>query len=99
MPIMSLSIYRTIQLLDEKKEVKFDCDYKIANTGIGSYELWGSKQFDAGYQHAILEKAKWNESFFTPEENQIITDWVAKNKISIEEEVYDKHIEYANDTD
>jgi hypothetical protein len=89
---MSLSI--SLKLFDEEeKEVEFYCDYEIANTGIGSYELWGSKQFDSGYDHAILGKAKWDESLFSGLENQIIANWVAKNKVSIEEEVYKMHIE------
>jgi hypothetical protein len=91
---MSLSISRTIELLDEEeKEVEFDCDYEIANTGIGYYEWWGSKQFDAGYDHAKVHKVKWDESLFSPEENEIIANWVAKNKIRIEEDVYKMHIE------
>jgi hypothetical protein len=97
---MSLSISRTIELLDEEeKEVEFDCYYEIANTGIGSYEWWGSREFDAGYDHAKVHKVKWDESLFSPEENQIINKWVADSSISIEEDVYDKHIEYANDID
>jgi hypothetical protein len=89
---MSLSI--SMELLDEEeKEVEFYCDYEIANTGIGSYELWGSKQFDDGHDHAIVGKAKWDESLFSGLENQIIANWVAKNKIRIEEDVYKMHIE------
>ena len=38
---MSVTIIRTIELIDEEeKEVEFNCDYIIANTGIGSYEWW-----------------------------------------------------------
>jgi len=51
----------------------------------------------AGYDHAIVEKVKWDESLFSPEENEIINKWVIDNRISIEEEVYDKHIKYASD--
>jgi hypothetical protein len=95
---MSVTIIRTIELIDEEeKEVEFNCDYIIANTGIGSYEWWGSREFDAGYDHAIVEKVKWDESLFSPEENEIINKWVIDNRISIEEEVYDKHIKYASD--
>jgi hypothetical protein len=87
---MSLSI--SLKLLDEEeKEVEFYCDYEIANTGIGSYELWGSRQFDSGYDHAKVKEVKWDKSLFSGFENQIIANWVAKNKIRIEDDVYIIH--------
>lgn len=91
---MLIDIYLTLELVDEEKEIEFSCEYKIRNDGIGSYEYFGSKEFDKGNDSAELNDINWNKLAYNKEENAIISNWVVANKNFIEEVLYQKTLNH-----
>lgn len=87
---MTIEIYRLLDINSKEKEIEFFCDYEIQNDGIGSYEFWGSKEFDKGIDYIVLEKVTWDKNLYPESENDIIEDWVANRWESIEKEVEQK---------
>lgn len=56
-------------------DVEWEAEPYWENDGIGSYEYWGQKSFDAGTDYVSLEdygNPIWDESKHTTEENTII---------------------------
>lgn len=87
---MNVEIYRTLDINSEPREVEFFCDYEILNDGIGSYEFWGSRGFDAGINYLELQSVNWDKGLYKSDENDIIEDWVANHWESIRKEVEQK---------
>lgn len=87
---MTIEIYRLLDINSEEKEIEFFCDYEILNDGIGSYEFWGSREYDAGTNYLELQSVNWNKDLYSSRENDIIEDWVANRWESIEKEVEQK---------
>jgi hypothetical protein len=54
-----------------------DCDveYHVENDGIGSYEFWGAKCFDAGQDFIEIDDIK---PIFTDEHSLSDKDWITK---------------------
>ena len=90
--------------------MKFDKNYQIEgiatsvtiigdltheNSGIGYYEYWGAKGYDAGVDYWEMEDVKWHEERYTPKENEIITKYVYDNWAAIEKDLS----KYANSYD
>jgi hypothetical protein len=97
--ISSIDISRKIDLVDdEEKEVVLSCDYEIKNDGIGWYELWGSREFDAGRDYVDISSVKWDRSLYTQEENDIIRKWVDANTEALEKDI-DREVEEMNEPD
>lgn len=56
-------------------KVEFNAEPRWENDGIGSYEYWGEKSFDAGSNYVSLEyngDPTWDKSKFSEIENNII---------------------------
>ena len=50
------------------------------NDGIGSYEYWGYKSFDYGYDYAVMnDYPTWNQKLYTFEENWVIAVYLITN--------------------
>ena len=90
---MTIEIYRLLDINSEEKEIEFFCDYEIQNDGIGSYEFWGSKEFDKGIDYVVLEEVTWDKNLYSERENNIIKDWVTENWKSIKKEIEQKNKE------
>jgi len=59
----------------EPLNVEFDANPRWENDGIGSYEYWGQKCFDAGHGYVSLEHygdPVWDKSKHSEQENNII---------------------------
>ena len=94
-----------IELEEDVIVVEFECELYCENDGIGSYEFWGSRGYDAGNEYLVLDQLKWNESLFTDEQNEIIrqhinddNNWLILEE-KIAEKLYDQYDEDYDDWD
>jgi hypothetical protein len=53
-----------IKYKDEYYSVSGSATYEIENDGIGAYEYWGSKEYDAGTNYAVFEDAHIDDIVF-----------------------------------
>ena len=51
-------------------------DFKVENDGIGEYEYWGAKGYDAGTDYLHLEELQWDKTKYTDEQNAFIDNWI-----------------------
>jgi len=59
-------------------EIDVDCEFSIANDGIGPYEYWGSKEVDKGVDYAEIDNTDWDKTGFTAEEIDLIEKAIDK---------------------
>jgi len=83
---------------DDELTVTFEAFPRVENDGIGSYEFWGMKGYDAGQNYISLEhygSPIWNPENYTCEENKAIAAFI-NDEIQLEklEDLFCK--EYAN---
>lgn len=71
-------------------EVMLECKCSMENSGIGGYEYFGSKGYDAGYDFLVVEDITWDKGEYTEIENLIIQEEVNKNYEKIADDVADK---------
>ena len=86
---------------EEGLDVTFEAFPRMENDGIGSYEFWGMKGYDAGHNYVSLEhygSPTWNPENYTCKENQAIADFLNNEKQLIKLEDYFCK-EYANQVD
>lgn len=76
-------------------EVSLECSITSENNGIGSYEYWGSQEYDAGEDYPVVEEMTWDNSLYTEEENNIIQEEINKNW----DKISDKALEKFNPSD
>jgi hypothetical protein len=79
-----------IEIGDEYIEVEFDCELHSENDGIGSYEFWGSKYYDAGNDYLVLDEMKWDKASFNEEQNKVIEKYLDDNWESLDEIITQK---------
>ena len=78
-------------------DVEFECGITLENSGIGSYEYWGFKGYDAGVDYAICEEIEWDVTNFTEDQNEYIQQWLDKNWEDLEKEAVERYwYEYNN---
>lgn len=53
-----------IKYKNEYYSVSGSAIYEIENDGIGAYEYWGSKEYDAGCNYAVFEDVHLNDIVF-----------------------------------
>lgn len=82
----------TYDLYIEELDLEIELDYHISkeNSGIGSYEYWGSREYDAGHDYYVIENFEWDKSLYTAEQNEFIDKYLIENHDKIEEEILDK---------
>lgn len=56
--IIETTIYVTSEKSNCEHEIKVTLDCSIQNDGIGAYEYWGAKGFDAGSNYLSLESSE-----------------------------------------
>ena len=56
--------------------VDFYCAISKENSGIGSYEYWGSKGYDSWQDYLVVDDITWDESLHTKQENDIIKQFI-----------------------
>jgi len=71
----------------------FDVQYfatpEWENDGIGSYEYWGMKGYDAGQDYPVLNDfPEWDKSIYTESENWLIAIHLITNLQRIEERFF-----------
>jgi hypothetical protein len=86
-----------IEMNDDYLDVEFDCDLAKENSGIGSYEYWGFKEYDKGVDYMIAEEIMWDKALFTEDQNKFIEQWLMENYSVIEREAIEKYYEYIKD--
>jgi hypothetical protein len=96
---MNVEIYHTLDINSVDTEVEFFCNYEIKNDGIGSYEFWGSREFDAGTNYVELQSVTWDKELYSSRENDIIEDWVANRWESIEKQIEEGNKEMRTPSD
>ena len=67
--------------------VELEGDIQIQNDGIGSYEFWGMKGYDAGVDYKICETITWDRTLYSDEQNNAINNYVQSNWDYIESEI------------
>jgi len=67
-----------IELWEESDilEVEFTGELTLENDGIGSYEYWGAKCYDAGTDYFELHSLDWDKTLYTEEQNQHIQSYI-----------------------
>ena len=63
---------------DREVEVVVDCEYDVLNDGIGAYEYWGQKCFDAGSEYIEITNTSWDKTGFSPVEIAAVEAKIAK---------------------
>lgn len=66
--------------------VNLECSLICENSGIGSYEYWGSCEYDAGEDYVDIEDITWDKEQFSEDENKIIEKYVKDNWSKISED-------------
>jgi hypothetical protein len=89
---VSTTYEHEIELEEDSIIVDFDCELHSENDGIGAYEFWGSRYYDAGVDYLVLDDLKWNKSLFTEEQNEIIQQHISDddNWSTLEEQITQK---------
>lgn len=64
---------------DNDLEVELDCRLIVENDGIGSYEFWGQKGNDVGFDYLVVEDIVWDKTKFTEEQNIAIEKFIDGN--------------------
>ena len=65
-------------------EVIFIADlnhFELENDGIGAYEFWGQKSYDAGTTYVAYKADKdfnWDKQAYTAEQNELIWAWLGE---------------------
>lgn len=82
----------TYDLYIEELDLEIELDYHLRteNNGIGSYEYWGSKEYDAGEDYLVLDDVEWDKSLYTNEQNELIDKYIVEHWDKIEEEILNK---------
>lgn len=60
---------------------------KIITGGIGSYEYWGYKGYDREEVEYYVDEITYNESEYTPEENEKIKEYISEHFNRIEKDI------------
>jgi hypothetical protein len=70
-----MNITEEIEINGELIEVEFSADCHVENNGIGAYNYWGVKCFDAGTNSVELDDdIEWDKEKYTDEQNQLIAN-------------------------
>lgn len=82
----------TYDLYIEELDLEVELDYNISveNSGIGGYEYWGYRGYDAGHDYYVIENFEYDKSLYTEEQNEFIDKYLIENHDKIEEEILDK---------
>lgn len=62
------------------------------STGIGSYEYWGSCEYDEGESDTEIDTIEYDNTQFSDQENAIIVNFLKVNDKDIRDQIY-KEIE------
>lgn len=65
------------------RDIVFEVEMDRENDGIGSYEFWGSKEYDKGTDYWVVNEIKWDKGLYTEQENANITKWVDENWLEL----------------
>lgn len=78
-------------------EIQIQADNKVINVildadiekdeGIGSYEFWGSREYDSGSGELFVADLNWEKHKYSKEENEIIEKYVDENSEEIENKI------------
>lgn len=81
-----------VEIGDQCKDVVITAEYSIENDGIGDYEYWGSKEYDAGFDYALIESFDWDKEKYSDKWNEAIAFELTKQNVitQIENEIEKK---------
>lgn len=63
----------------EYLDVEFRANVYKENDSIGSYEYWGSKEYDHRPDYLAVDDVQWNKEKFTEEQNAYIDKYLTDN--------------------
>lgn len=84
---MIKTITKSVEFDDEEKDVEFNIEYEIENSGIGSYDFWGSIGYDRGYDYPVINDVTYDKDSYSTEEQKIIDEFIDNNIEEFEEEL------------
>ena len=83
-----------IDFKDDCLQVKFYGTLTKENSGIGSYEFWGMKGYDAGVDYYVIEDIDWNKEDFNDEQNAYINGYLDMYYSDVERELINWYKDY-----
>jgi len=91
---------RDIEFHEDILHVEFTAEMISQNDGIGSYEFWGSREFDKGEDYWSIDKLSWDYDSYTKEQNAAISAYIDENWAEIDEKEGDEYqVDYEPDYD
>lgn len=70
------TVMHTFELEGLYLEVPLKVEYHIENDGIGSYEYWGSPQYDAGQDYCVVDNITWNPNAYPSDINAELKEYL-----------------------
>ena len=91
-------MYRTKVFYFEsiEQDVELEFDVVVDNDGIGSYEYWGSREYDHGNTTVEVDGYDWDRHVYTEEENKKIEAEYQSRQKEIEDEVIKEYLKEDN---
>lgn len=61
---------------EEPLTITFTIHWSLENDGIGSYEYWGTKGYDHGFDYAVIDRVEFEDSSLSEAEKLILEDLI-----------------------
>lgn len=85
----------TIKINTENKIITVTLTASIEkDEGIGGYEYWGFREYDAGSGELFVSDLDWDNKKFSKEDNEIISNYIDENRDEIEDKIIESCKEY-----
>jgi len=73
---------------DEELDIDVECEYEVCNDGIGAYEYWGQKCYDAGTDRLTIISTSWDKTGFSPDQIKTIEEKISNSIPDWEGEIW-----------
>ena len=70
------TIWHIFELKEIHLEVPLKVEYHFENDGIGSYEYWGSPQYDAGQNYCVVDNITWDPNAYLSDINAELKEYL-----------------------
>jgi hypothetical protein len=87
----------TIYIEELDLEVELEAEITLENDGIGSYEYWGMKCYDAGTDYYEVTGLEYDQSLYSKEQIEVIEKYLDDNIDEINTTIvkeYEKNNDY-----
>jgi len=70
------TVMHMFELKEFYLEVPLEVEYHFENDGIGSYEYWGSPQYDAGQNYCVVDNITWDPIYHSSDINAELKEYL-----------------------